>query len=463
MTSADSIHQTGANLQLNGDEEGARLHYLAALTLDPFYVPSMANLAAILSNNNQLNAAAALLQQVVGLVPHDGIQWSNLGNVLMRLERYEESEFALSRAAERVPDNIGLWHNWVLLCHRTGRQDEALYFMDYLTGLGGETLTTRNDKAHLLLAKGDLKNGLIEYEARWHTLMHLEPWDFHIPEWEGQDLAGKNILFHAEQGFGDTIMTARFADSLAIIGAAVTLGLPKSLCRLFEHQPMAYDVIDIAEMTEADARRFDFHSPMYSAMRHLGVDKDEISGRPYLKAPALTSPPIPRGPGIKNVGICWASGKRGTQMDWRRRVSDLKLWLRLAEVPGVVLWSLIPEQFARDEISALGAEGVVRDPTRYFEDFADTAVFIDKLDLVITVDTAVAHLAAAMGKQTWMLSQFTPCWRWWDLKNHTGKPWYDSMTILTQDQPNAWEAQIESCVDTLCRMAIIRRRQEAAE
>lgn len=463
MTSADSLNRQAAEFQFRGDEEAARLHYLAALSVDPWYVPAMANLATILSNRNQLAPAATLLRRIVTIFPNDGIQWSNLGNILTRLERYDEAQAALDRARAIIPDNVGLWHNLVLLSHRIGDQDAAMDYMNRIEALGGRSGATANDKAHILLAVGDLEAALVEYEARWHTLMHLEPWDFYIPEWQGESLDGKRILFHAEQGFGDTIMTSRFTVELTELGAKVTLGLPGGLCRLFDHQMWTnVDTLDIAKMTESDAKRFDFHSPMYSAMKHLGITKDKIEPYPYLIAPEIVGPTVYRGGDVLNVGICWASGKRGTQMDWRRRVSSLKSWLRLANDPRVQLWSLVPEKFARDEIAELGAEAIINDLTSTFEDFADTAAFINQLDLVITVDTAIAHLAGAMGKQVWMLSQFTPCWRWWDLANGTGKPWYESMSIVRQIAPGDWDSQLALCEESL-GLLIPLRRVRAAE
>jgi hypothetical protein len=125
-----------------------------------------------------------------------------------------------------------------------------------------------------------------------------------------------------------------------------------------------------------------------------------------------------------NVGICWFSGRRGNYMDWRRRISSLEDWLPLSEVPNVQLWSLTPGDEAQSRDHSARAEALVLDDVTKFANFAETASFISKLDLVISVDTAVAHLAAATGKPTWMLSQFTPCWRWWGLEDGTGEPWY---------------------------------------
>jgi ADP-heptose:LPS heptosyltransferase len=139
----------------------------------------------------------------------------------------------------------------------------------------------------------------------------------------------------------------------------------------------------------------------------------------------------------------------------------LELWLKLTEIPSVHLWSLCPGEDAQKEIVSLGAEALVLDEVTKFSDFAETAAFIDQLDLVISVDTAVAHLAASMGKPTWMLSQFTPCWRWWGLAEGTGRPWYDSMETLAQHAPGDWKSQLEECERRLRQMVLVGQRMAA--
>jgi hypothetical protein len=227
----------------------------------------------------------------------------------------------------------------------------------------------------------------------------------------------------------------------------VTFAVPRQLVRLFENQEWNIEVVCIHDIDETWASRFDFHSPLYSMMRHLGVEREDISGRAFLQSPPLTVPPVHAA--MFNVGICWASGTHHDYTDWRRRVSPLADWLQLAEVPGVQLWSLFPGDEAQREIVQLGAEAVVLDRVTKFEDFAETAAFVASLDLVISVDTAVAHLSGALGVPTWMLSQFAPCWRWWGLDEGTGAPWYDSMLTFKQREPGDWKSQLEECVRLL--------------
>jgi hypothetical protein len=441
FVSADSLNRQGADLHLRGDFEGARGCYVAALKMSPDYIPAMANLVDVLSQQNQIIAALSLSRKLTSAVPHSGDFWNMAGNLLMRLGRYGESEEALNKAAQLSPDNRSTWHNLGLLRYRQDRWEEAQECFLTTLKMGGDH-KVQHDLAHAQMADGDLSLGLENYEIRWRTLSHLPPWDFHVKEWQGEDLQGKSLLLHAEQGYGDSIMTSRFVLDLRRLGASVTLGVPREMETLFQAQ--GWTVLPIEDMNQSNVGEFNFQSPMYSAMRHLGILKASIRPEPYLVPPLVTGPkPYP---GAYNVGICWASGKRNRKFDWRRRVSPLEIWLPLAASRRQVqLWSLYPP--GEDEIKQLGAESLVQHIE--FEDWASTAAFIHQLDLVITVDTAVAHLAAALGKPTWMLSQFYHCWRWWDLEQGTGKPWYETMTIIRQTTPEGWEEQLDKCCEML--------------
>ena len=450
MPTVESLVQAGYSLFSRGDLAGARLHYLAALELDRNSDFALGNLSVLLGHEAQLVSMVSITRRLLARFPQNGGLWNNLGNALMRLERYEESLAALEHAKVLVPDDGTTWYNLALIYLRIDRYADALDCMERMEGLGTVGHKVTHDKAHALLALGDLPTALELYESRWWSMAHLSPWDFHIPEWKGEPISGRKILFHAEQGYGDTIMTARFARDLVDCGAQVTMALPPDLVSLFSTQNWpGVEVIDLNSLNPDLAQSFDFQSPMYSAMRWLGITRESINPAPYLTSLAPRGgPQILQSNSVYNVGICWASGVRGGEMDWRRRYAPLEFWLPLAELPDIQLYSL---QKGPDEaeIADLGAEALIIDPTASFRNWADTANFVSQLDLVITVDTAVAHLAGALGKPVWMLSQFANCWRWWNIKTESGLPWYSTMTIIRQRKPKDWQGQLEAARERL--------------
>jgi Tfp pilus assembly protein PilF len=440
--SADALNRQGVELFLKNDLEGARLHYLAALKVDPEFPQALANLAVVLSHHQKYDAAEVLYKKVLALAPGSPNLLTDLGNSLMCAGKYRESRELFDRATQIAPENAVNWYNLALWALRNGQNSESLSYFNRARALGIKGHQIEHDMAHSLMALGDdLPRAFSLYESRWATLLKLAPWGFGIPEWKGENLKGKKILFHAEQGYGDTIMAARFAKNLAAEGAEVSLCLPSDLCRLFTVQEWeGVSVLDMSDLNSLLALEFDFHSPMYSAMRWLGIQRKDIESQPYLVPPRLVGPEVSTK--LFNVGICWASGTRGNPSDLRRRVTPLSLWLQLAEVSGVQLYSLHKGTEA-DEIQILGADSLVVDETIYLNSWIETAAFVNKLDLVISVDTAVVHLAGALGKPTWMLSQFSHCWRWWEIYEGSGKPWYETVSIIRQEKLNDWDSQIK--------------------
>lgn len=432
MLSAFDLTRAGIDLQLQGDNVGARLHYLAALEDDPFCLPALQNLGQIASDANEMESALVWFHRVLALRPNDAAWWSNVGNALTRMERLIEAEETLLRAVELGPEFVGAWHNLALLNIRLRNYSQALFCIEKVERLGSRGLGVQNDKAHILLALGDLKAALPLFESRWATLNHLPPWDFHIQEWTGQDLRGKSILVHAEQGFGDSIMWLRFGEHIAKRSGRLVIGVTRCLVSLVEH--MGFEALAVEDMNETNMK-FDFQSPMYSALRWLGIHKEDVKPNPYIHISSSEHLST-----NFRVGICWASGRRNSEHDWRGRYSALRDWLDLANIPNIELISLQQGRDATD-VGRVFANGIVDDKAiSLASDWLATAKIIADLDLVICVDTAVAHLAGAMGKPTWMLSQFSNCWRWWDIDNGTGRPWYSSMQIFRQMKPGDWKS-----------------------
>lgn len=256
-----------------------------------------------------------------------------------------------------------------------------------------------------LLGQGRYAEGwpLLEPRARLSPGL-IPPGPSTYPEWRGEPLAGKSILVMSEQGFGDQIMLARFARTLRDQGAGVTLACHAPLARLFA--PLAEAVVAVTPGERQVVGPHDYWTRYFSLPEHLGVTLETLPAEPYLAA--LDDAPAPTG----RVGLAWAASATGplaAQKSLPKEAADY--FLRQGFV------SLQPE--------ATGAR-----------DFADTAAIIAKLDLVISIDTAVAHLAGAMGKPTWVLLPHGADWRW--MNERADSPWYPSARLLRQATPGDW-------------------------
>jgi len=288
--------------------------------------------------------------------------------------------------------------------------------------------------AVLLLSQGRYAEGFALYEAR-HAAPGMAKPPLPQPEWTGEDLAGKRLLIWPEQGFGDQIQFARFAPILQRAGAEVTLLCAAPLARLFAG---CLGVRVLSAEGEVEFTAPDYWVMACSLAARMRVEPATIPGAPYLHAldPPRTPPPIE--PGGARIGVMTAGSP--TNLNDANRSLPPELAARLAALPGAV------------EL----------DPARTgARDFADTAAIVAGLDLVITVDTAVAHLAGAMGKPVWVLiSSLGADWRW--LRGRTDSPWYPSARLYRQGPAESWTAVVDRVVADVAAPAAMRFKPEAA-
>lgn len=418
-------------LHLAGDAMGAHVLYMAALDLDPKSMPALMNLSQLAMDENHHAVAEVLMKKAIAIDPNSTVLWGNLGMLLSQLERFEEADHALTNALNLGPELTSNWRNAGLLRIRERRYDAAVECFKKVISLGDDGHGVRNDLAHAYLALGELKKALELYESRWSILHHHEPWDFHTPEWKGENLNGKNILVSAEQGFGDTIMTMRFLTDLRsqYPHCHYTFCVPKELVRLCNFNEIP--TISFGDVTSELMTKFDYHTPLMSMVRWLGIEVSDIKKDPYLD---FTDTRVKN---MTRIGICWASGRRNTDHDWRGRYTKLEDWLPLAEVGTLISLQQGPDSL---DIERLGAGPLISESEiAGCSDFYDTAKLVASLDVVVSVDTAVVHLAGAMGKFVIMLSQYSNCWRWWQIEDGYGGPWYNDVHIVRQAEPKDWK------------------------
>jgi tetratricopeptide (TPR) repeat protein len=416
---AEAYHNVGNHLKSQGKLTEAADAYREAVRLKPEYAEAHNNLGIVLLEQDKVEESVAVYHQLTRLKPSYAEAHTNLGNALRRAGRPAEAIAAHRRAIELTPD-IAEAH-WNL-------------------GL-------------VLLATGDLISGWQEYEWRWKAKgFPYRMRDFAQSQWRGEKLNGRTILLHAEQGLGDTIQFVRYATEVAAAGGKVILECQAELCRLLNDFPGVSQIVAAGQPLPA----FDLHCPLMSLPFAFATRLESIPrSAPYLMADSKLQSDRARlleddSRRIK-VGLAWAG--RPTHQNDRIRSIELNTLAPLAGAKGVRFYSLQKGPAAR-QAGAPDAAIEVVDFSDQLVDFVDTAALIANLDLVITVDTAVAHLAGAMGKPVWVLLAHLPDWRW--MLDREDSPWYPTMRLFRQNAPGQWNdviARVAECLENFVARA----------
>jgi tetratricopeptide (TPR) repeat protein len=440
ISRADELNAIGAEYFHKGEMEPARLHFLAALALDPCNHMVLQNMGAVLRQNHFHEAAASMARRSVVASPNNYYCKSNLGVATLALRNYAKAEEILRDVTANMPEMAPSWHNYGLSLYMQGKLSEALKAFNQSLALEPNNIQCLSDRSLTYLSLGFLQKGLKEYESRWGLLYKNKIWNMGICEWQGELLKGKHILVHHEQGFGDSIMLCRFLNDLHKQECVITVAVPAPLQRLLARSFPFAKIIDFNDPEMENLTGFDYHSPMLSVMRWLGKETPiDVVSAPYIFAEKIPQLRLPKNK--MKIGICWASGNHGPVLAERRRIVPITAFLPISEIPSVSLISLQKGE-GEEDIYDNGMQGIVFDLSWKLEDFATTADVIADLDLVISVDSAVAHIAGGMGKPCLMLSPFTRCWRWWH--EDTGWPWYQDMYLYSQSENGSWDKAMEA-------------------
>ena len=416
-------------------EEAARL-YGRALILNPNIPDIYNNLGVALRALGKLEASAACYHRALALSPDNGGAYTNLGNVLRGLGQYKAAAASHRRAVELTPDNADALYNLGLALRETGQTDEALDCFAKTLELNPDHPGCHWDRSLTLLQKGDLKEGFEEYEWRW-KLDGNPPRDYSQPEWDGADLGSKTILLHQEQGFGDMIQFVRYIPLVKKRGGTIIVEAQPQLSRLFSTIEGVGQVVN----TGAATPRFDVYAPMMSLARIFATTQETVPATvPYLSAPDAFAGQLPAtlSPQL-TVGIAWAGS--ATHQNNARRSCPFNFFTELMGLADVALYSLQTGRAAAD-IAGHGCGAFVTDLGSKMNDFADTAAVIGHLDLVISVDTSIAHLAGALGKPVWVALPHPGDWRW--MQDGDTSPWYPTMQLFRQPDPGNWAPVFEA-------------------
>jgi tetratricopeptide (TPR) repeat protein len=403
---------------LDRADEGER-SLREALSLKPDLVDAHVELARLLDCLGRFEEAEAAVRCGLALDPQDGFAHGILGYVLYHLGRAAESQASLRTALRLQPQNVK-WHVFL---------------------------------GHALLLAGQLREGWSEFEWRWRVpdkIMFRSL--LNVPFWKGEPIEGRTILLLADQGHGDTLHFCRYVPQIAAGAGRTVLAVHPSLVRLLSRLPGVSEVIsDRARISPPDV-----WCAMMSLPHVCGITLETIPATvPYLTAdPAHVAQWRERLAGFSGlrVGLCWAGGQFNLGQIYRDRRRSLRLdaLAPLAEVPGVHFFSLQkgpPSAEALRPPCGMALHDFTQDP----HDFADSAALAENLDLVISVDTSVAHLAGALGKPVWLLNHFDTDWRW--LQNREDSPWYPTMRQFRQPTPGDWNSVIGRVQDALRRLA----------
>jgi tetratricopeptide (TPR) repeat protein len=457
---AEAHAALGTGLLELGRLDEALAAYQRAIGCKPDYAEALANLGKTLQGLGRLDEALAAYAAAIRVGPDSAEAHSNRGNTLRALGRLDDAAAAHSTAIRLRPDFPEAHYNLGNTLTALGRRDEAI-------GAYNQAIHIRPDfvEAHVnlgmeLLLSGDFARGWEEYE--WRLLgasRHRASRPFSQPRWLGEPLNGRRILLHAEQGLGDTIQFCRYAPLVAAArGGRVILEAPRPLLRLLSGLRGVTQLVAAGDPIPA----FDVQCSLMSLPLAFRTRLDTIPAQiPYL----TTSPDKAAywrdrlGPRARRrIGLVWSGGFRADQPELHavneRRNIPLRVIAQLNQ-PDIDFVSLQKGEPAESELVALKDEvwpgGSLINAAPDLDDFDDTAGLIAALDLVISVDTSTAHLAAAMGKPVWLLNRFDSCWRW--LEHREDSPWYPTLRLFRQTTPGDWQGVIERVAAELQAMS----------
>ncbi|HEY8102487.1 MAG TPA: tetratricopeptide repeat protein [Burkholderiaceae bacterium] len=479
---AEAHHNRGVVLKEMQRLEEALQSFDHAVKLYPAYTAALAKQAQVLRILGRREESLLAYQQQLQLLPDSPEILNDLANVLLELRRYEEALAYYDRALNILPNYHQAHNNRGNALQALGRLEEAIIAYDRAIALDncyvearvnrgnlqacmlkldaaldeyGRALDIDHDngdahwnKAIVLLLQGNFAEGWAEYEYRWKCTGATPPRHAAAPEWRGVDnLSGKTILLYAEQGLGDTLQCIRFLKTVFALGVHILLEVPLETKRLL--QPFADKAAIFAKGEPLPP--FDYQCPLMSLPFALkaNTEQDFASGV-YLSAPAsriahwnTVLEPVRS----LRVGIVWR-GNPKHHNDANRSIA-LDRFSPLLKSNACQFFGL-QKDIKDTERTLLSNKACFTDLSMQLDDLAETAAVIAKLDLVITVDTALAHLAGSLGKPVWILVPFMPDFRW--LLHRRDSPWYQSALLFRQPDPGNWEVVITDVCSELAAL-----------
>ncbi len=433
----ESLDNLAGALQSQGKSDEAQACYERALALWPDRVESLIGLGVVLRAQGRLKEAVARYRRALALSPDHPDAHNNLGIALIDLGCREEAITHHNKALALQPGRAELHYNLGSALQRQGLYAEAFACYGRALALKPNYARAHLNRSLALLLTGEFDEGWQEYEWRFAVARYDRKFD--QPLWSGEPLGGRSILVHAEQGFGDSLQFVRYVSAVAERDGRVVLEVPEPLVRLARTVAGVSQVVARGDPLPA----FDCHCPLLSLPRVFKTNLATIPNAvPYLAVPAEASAAwaerIPTTPGLR-VGVVWAGTTVGA--------IDLRLLQPLWDLD--ISWFSLQLGERSGDISSLARVKII-DLSPWLTDFAETAAAVCRLDLIISVDTSVAHLAGALGRPTWLLLQYPPEWRW--LLERDDSPWYPTARLFRQRQEGDWLEAVREVAAALAQI-----------
>jgi tetratricopeptide (TPR) repeat protein len=444
----------GTDLQQRNILDLAVTIYRNVLQQTPNDVDTLNNLGVALQNSGQLDEALAALANAIKLQPKAHL-YCNMANVYVDKGDYEQAHHCYQQALLLDPESVKTWGSLGAFYMGQMRLEEALASLDKAIAIDPGFAGAYWNRSLILLLQGNFKEGWREYDARFDSPDVVQRYgrrEFGKPMWNGQPIPGKTLFVYAEQGFGDSLQFCRYLPLVQQRVEHMFFESRPELLRLMRTLSGGIECVARRDDFREPDLHFDYHIPLMSLPRIFNTEVDTIPAQsPYLSAdPALVQQWGERiqNDGLK-VGLVWAGSP--THQSNRYRSISLEQLAPLAQLTNITFYSL-QKGPAAQQIATAPAGMKLVDLGAGITDFADTAAIIANLDLVISVDTSVAHLAGALGKPVWVMLYYPPEWRWQLDRNDS--PWYPTMRLFRQDASRDWTPVLQQLVAALRMLTV---------
>lgn len=453
MTTSQQELQSGWALQQQRRFTDAEAIYRRVLASEPNNAAAWCYLGIALHDQRRFEESIAAYRRALELQPEFPVALNNLGNSLRYVNEIEEADRCFERAIALKPDYLNAYKNRGTLHVWTGNLERGLQWYERALQINPNEAELHRNLGVIYLLQGRFPKGWAEYRWRWRVGDLHRP-QLKAPLWDGSEVRDKLFLLSVEQGLGDTLNFIRFARLLRERGARTIVHCQPALVALLQQSPELGPVYPNSLPFES---QIDMHCSLLDVADVLSIDADSVPTYPSYVRPSPQLEPywairLPRSPGTLRVGIAW-QGNPDHQADIFRSV-PLSQFEALSDIPTVELISL-QSGFGVEQLSRWRGSRPVHtlgdEVDKTSGAFMDTAAIMRHIDLVITSDTSIAHLAGALGVPTWIALNYIPDWRW--LLGRSDSPWYPSVRLFRQPALGDWASVFRDIASELRKLA----------